>query len=273
MTRATTTGIAYDREGPTDAQAVLLLHAGVADRRMWDDHFATLTAEFDVVRLDLRGFGASDRQPAEALSAVGDVVDTLTELDITGCHVVGASLGAGVAVEVALTRPDLVTSLLLAAPGGSLLTEATPDLMAFFAAERAALGDHDLDRAVEANLATWVDGPRRGPGDVDAGLRAAVGQMQRRAFEISAGWGDVEEVELDPPTASRLAEVSAPTLVLSGALDLDTCLLAADAVADTIPGARRVDWGDAGHLPSLERPADFAALLRGWLVEHDRHPT
>jgi 3-oxoadipate enol-lactonase len=74
------------------------------------------------------------------------------------CHLAGASLGAGVAVEVALTRPPVVASLLLAAPGGSLLAEVTPDLQAFFNAERTALGRGDLDAAVEANLSCWVEG-------------------------------------------------------------------------------------------------------------------
>lgn len=77
---------------------------------------------------------------------------------------IGASFGAGVAVEVALTCPAAVRSLLLVAPGGSLITEVTPALRAFFDAEGAALNAADVDAAVEANLACWVDGPSRQPG-------------------------------------------------------------------------------------------------------------
>jgi pimeloyl-ACP methyl ester carboxylesterase len=233
---------------------------------MWDPLWPELTAGHDVLRLDLRGFGDSTRRPDGALSPVDDVLDTLAELGIEHCRIVGASFGAGVAVEAALTRPDLVESLLLAAPGGALMAELTPDLQAFFDAERAAVAAGDLDAAVEANLAAWVDGPHRDAGQVDRAVRDLVGRMQRRAFEVTAGWDDVEEQELDPPALERLAEVKAPTLVLVGALDLDTIADAARRVVEGVPDARRVDWPDVAHLPSLERPADFLAVLRDWLA-------
>ena len=178
----------------------------------------------------------------------------------------GASFGAGVAVEVALTRPDLVASLLLSAPGGALIAAVTPDLRTFVDAEGSALEAGDLDAAVEANLTSWVDGPQREAGVVDTEVRELVRRMQRRAFELTADWDDVEEHELDPPALDRLAEVTAPTLVLTGALDLDAIADAARRVTEGIAGARRVDWPDVAHLPSMERPDDFLVLLRGWLA-------
>lgn len=264
-TSRTTSGIAYDRAGPRDDLPVLLLHAGVADRRMWDRLWPALIADSDVVRLDLRGFGESVTRPHGALSPVDDVLETLDELGIGHCHVVGASLGAGVAVEAALTRPQLVGSLLLSAPGGSLIAELTPDLRAFLDAERAALAAKDLDAAVEANLAWWVDGPRRAAGGVDPQVRELVRRMQRRAFEVTAGWDDVEETELDPAALDRLAEIRVPTLVLVGALDLGAVHDAARRVVEGIAGARRVDWPGTAHLPSMERPDEFLELLGGWL--------
>src|SRR4051794_36286788 len=124
--------LAYDREGPRGATPVVLLHAGVADRRMWDLLWPALVAERDAVRVDLRGFGASVERPSGALVPVGDVLTTLDALGVEAFELVGASYGAGVAVEIALTAPDRVASLLLSAPGGSLIAEATPDLQAFF---------------------------------------------------------------------------------------------------------------------------------------------
>ena len=265
MTSSTPSGIAYDRSGPRGDLPVVLLHAGVADRRMWDPQWPALTADHDTVRLDLRGFGDSVDRPEGALSPVDDVLETLAALDIDRCHLVGASYGAGVAVEVALSRPGLVASLLLSAPGGALIAEATPDLRAFFDAERSALSRDDLDAAVEANLASWVDGPHRDPGAVDPGVRGQVGVMQRRAFELTADWDDLEEKELDPPALERLGDVRVPTLVLAGALDLDAILDTATLVTAGIPDVRRVDWPDTAHLPSMERPDDFLALLRDWV--------
>lgn len=259
------TGIAYDRAGPRADLPVVLIHAGIADRRMWDPQWSALTAIRDVVRLDLRGFGESTERPSGAISAVGDVLDTLAGLGIGRCHLVGASFGAGVAVEVALTSPERVDSLLLVAPGGSLIAEATADLRAFIDAERSAMARGDLGEAVETNLVSWVDGPRRDLGAVDPTVRESVRRMQRRAFELTADWDDVEEEELDPPALGRLGEVRVPTLVLVGAHDLDAIQQTAERVTEGIPGARRVDWPDTAHLPSMERPADFLVLMRDWL--------
>lgn len=266
ISSSTAAGIAYDRAGPRGDLPVVLIHAGVADRRMWDPLWAALTAERDVVRLDLRGFGESVVRPHGALCPVDDVLETLAEVGIEHCHLVGASYGAGVTVEVALTRPGQVKSLLLSAPGGSLIAETTPDLRAFFDAERTALAKDDLDGAVEANLAWWVDGPQRGTGDVEPVVRDLVGRMQRRAFEVTAEWDDRGEKELDPPALDRLGEIRVPTLVLVGALDLDAILDTARRVVDGIADARRVDWPDTAHLPSMERPDEFLALLRDWLA-------
>jgi 3-oxoadipate enol-lactonase len=84
---------------------------------------------------------------------------------------------------------------------------------------------------------------------------------QRRGQEILL-W--LAEKELQPPALDRLDEISVPVLALAGGLDLDTVHDAAGRVVSEIAGARRVDWPDAGHLPSLERPADFLNLLREW---------
>jgi 3-oxoadipate enol-lactonase len=264
VTSLSSNGIAYDREGPRGQLPIVLIHAGVADRRMWDPIWPDLTRERDVVRVDLRGFGDSGARPAAPVSHAGDVLDTLSELGVDGSHVAGASFGAGVAVEVALTRPSAVASLLLAAPAGALLAEITPDLRAFIDAEGAALERGDVDAAVEANLSWWVEGPRRSADQVDPSVRESVWRMQRRAFEVTADWHDVEEKELQPPALDRLGEISVPVLALVGGLDLDTVHDAAGRVVSEITGARRVDWPDAGHLPSLERPADFLDLLREW---------
>ena len=265
MTSFTSSGIAYDREGPRGELPIVLIHAGVADRGMWDPIWPELTRERDVVRVDLRGFGESAARPGGTLSHPDDVLGTLAEVGVARCHLVGLSFGAGVAVEVALARPAAVASLLLAPPAGSLLAEMTPDLRAFIDAESSALDRGDLDAAVEANLSWWVEGTRRSADQVDPAVREHVRRMQRRAFEVTVDWDDVEEQELDPPALEMLGEVKVPVLALVGGLDLDTVHDAAGRVVAGIAGAQRVDWPDAGHLPSLEKPAVFASLLREWV--------
>ena len=232
---------------------------------MWDPLLPLLADAYDVVRVDLRGFGDSTARPADGWSHEADVVATLDALGVGRAHLVGASLGAGVAVEVALARPDLVASLLLQAPGGSLIPRMTDDLRAFANAENDALDAGDLDAAAQANVDTWLVGPGRDADAVPGDVRALVHAMQRRAFELTDDWDDIEEAEPDPEPLERLAEVSVPTLVLTGGHDLSAIAEAADAVLAGIPGARHVHWADVAHLPALERPADVAALTKEWL--------
>lgn len=257
--------LAFDRAGPSGDPPVVLVHAGIADRRMWEPQWRLLTTSRDAIRVDLRGFGDSTTPPAGAVSHVADLAATLDALDVARCHLVGASLGSGVAVELALVRPDLVGSLLLAPPGGSLLVELTQDLRDFIDAENAALERDDLDAAADVNVSTWLVGTGRAEADVPSDLRDRVRLMQRHAFDLQLAWGEVEESELDPPAHERLGQVDVPTLVLVGGHDLATTQEAARRVSDSIAGSRLVEWPGVAHLPSMERPDDFSALLQEWI--------
>jgi 3-oxoadipate enol-lactonase len=266
---STATGVlAHDHVARRGSEVpVVFVHAGIADRRMWGPQWEPVTAAVDALRVDLRGYGESDGRPEEPFTHPGDVLVTLEDLGVTRCHLVGASLGAGVALEVALARPDVVESLLLCPPGGSLLETRTDDLAAFVEREDAALEAGDLDGAVLANLEAWVAGRGRTLDDVDPGVVGAVARMQRRAFDIQLGWGDEVE-ELDPPRdpVRRLAEVAAPVLLVVGGLDLDTTLDSADRLDHGLPDATRVDWPDVAHLPSMEQPRRFTDLLLEWVI-------
>lgn len=258
----------HERRGPEVGAPVVLLHAGVADHRMWAELVRELEEAYDVVAVDLRGFGGSTTRPAGPWSHVEDVAATLDALGVGAARVVGCSLGAGVAAELAATRPDLVSALLLVAPGGPLITEATDQLRTFFRAEGGALEAGDVEAAVEANVATWVDGPHRSDEPGLEPAREAVRTMQRAAFELQLAWPDEvfeAEQELDPPLEERLGALAVPTTVLLGELDVDAILLAADRVVATVPGAELVRWPDAAHLPPLEHPGRFADLVRSWL--------
>lgn len=248
------------------AAAVLFVHAGVCDRRMWQPQWEAFTAQWRTIRVDLRGFGESDLRPTEPFAHHRDVAALLDELDAGPAHLVGCSLGASVVAEVALARPELVASLLLVSPAGAFLDEPTEDLRKFWREEGEALERGDLDAAVETNLRTWLDGPNRGPDEVDPAVRATVGVMQRRAFEVTAAWDDLDELELglEPPVTERLEAIDVPTLVLAGDGDLPVVPATARSLSARIRQAELVIWPVVAHLPSLERPAGFGRLATEW---------
>jgi pimeloyl-ACP methyl ester carboxylesterase len=249
-------------EGP----AVLLLHAGVADLRMWVDVADRLAESHRVVACDLRGFGGTPLEPGR-FSNAGDLLALLDELGIERTAVVGASFGGKVALELALVAPDRVSALVLMDAAIGEPFDWSPEMRAFGEAEDAALEADDVEAAVELNGRTWVDGPRRSPGDVDPALRDLVATMQRDAFHAQLGV-DAEDEELDPPVAERLREVRAPALVMVGEHDLTDFRRIAERLAGELPGARPlVTIADAAHLPALERPGAVADPLVAFLAE------
>jgi pimeloyl-ACP methyl ester carboxylesterase len=233
--------------------AVLLLHAGVADRRMWEPLVAPLRHAFRVVRADLRGFGDTPLPGGEYADA-DDVAALLDHLRIADAAVVGASLGGRVALELATTHPDRVRELVLLCPSVRGL-EPTDALRAFGDEEDRLLAAGDVEGAVRLNVATWL-GPR-----ADVATREALAAMQRRAFEVQLA-ADASD---DPPRPRRVAvdlpAVRVPTVVVSGAHDVDQLRSCAAHVAEQVPGAEHVVLGWAGHLPALERPDAVRALL------------
>ena len=127
--------------------AVLLLHAGIADSRMWKPQVDVLqTAGYRVLAPDLRGFGQQVLEPAP-FSYVRDV-----EALLDGpTAVVGNSLGGRVALELAVLRPDLVERLVVIAPGLPGW-EWSDETRAGWAEEEAAFERGDVEAAAEATL-------------------------------------------------------------------------------------------------------------------------
>jgi 3-oxoadipate enol-lactonase len=248
--------------GPT----VLFVHAGIADSRMWDPQWESFAAGRRLLRVDLAGFG---RTPIEEgpLTPAADVVVLLDERRLSGVSLVGSSMGGRVSLEVAIARPDLVGALVLVGsglPGG----DWSERVRSSWEAEHEAVTRGDLDAATELNLRMWVDGPNREPGDVDPGVRAAVGEMQRRALELQAPhWETVDDELLVPDVAERLGEVRARTLVLVGEEDVEDMQRIADRLASEIPDARKATIPGAAHMPSLERPDVFDPLVLDFLSE------
>ncbi|WP_062214253.1 alpha/beta fold hydrolase [Streptomyces sp. NBRC 109706] len=240
--------LAHDVAG--DGPALLLLHSTVCDRRMWDPQWRILIdAGFRVVRCDFRGHGdspAADRPYRDA----EDVRDLLDALEIPQAALVGSSFGGGVALEVAARWPGRVTALVLlnAAPP---LDPPTPGLAAFRANQAELIAASELARAVELNVATWL-----GP-EADGNTRAMVRLMQRHAFDVR--WAAEEFAT--PKADYRLGQVKARTLAVSGGHDLPDFRRTAAALPGLLPNARHHELPWAGHLPSLERPAEVAALL------------
>jgi pimeloyl-ACP methyl ester carboxylesterase len=248
-------------EGP----GLVLVHEGICDSRMWDVQWEPWSRSHRLLRVDLRGFG---RTPLEAgpFAHARDVIEVMERESFGPTGLLGVSLGGRVALEVALARPELVSALVLVAPGmpGH---EWSEELRARWAEEEQAFEAGDLDGAVEVSLRTWVDGPRRNPEDVDPVVRSLVGEMQRQAYELQSAVEEDEEELLVEDVAQRIGDVRVPTLVAVGEEDQPDMHAIAKRLAAEIPGARFETIPDTAHVPSMERPREFDELVLPFLRE------
>src|SRR5688500_19828546 len=106
--------IHYEVEG--DGEPLVLIHAGVANLRMWDDQATALRDAYRVIRYDTRGFGRTETD-AVPFSNRADIAALLDHLGEASAHVLGLSRGGSIALDFTLEHPDRVPSLIVAAGG------------------------------------------------------------------------------------------------------------------------------------------------------------
>lgn len=238
---------------------ILLLHAGVADRRMWSEQLKPMAgAGYRVIAVDMPGFGEAP-MPVEEDAPWVDVLETLDWLGVERTALVGNSFGGLVAQRVAAIAPARLWALaLVSSPDDAL--EPSPQLRAVWEAEEAALEMEDFDSAVQIVVEAWT------LPEASARLRLKVAKMQRRALELQAQDGHVPEgpdpLERDPGALGRL---KLPTLITCGELEMSDFHEAAGRLAGTIPGAMSVVIEGAGHLAPMERPKAFREELLAFL--------
>jgi 3-oxoadipate enol-lactonase len=240
-----------DGEDNTDGDPLVLVHAGVADARMWEPIVPALAQTRRVVRFDMRGFGQS-RSWRGAFSPAADLGALLDAVSIPRAHVVGASFGGLVALEFAASAPDRVASLLLLAAALPDIEESA-DLLAYAEAEEAAVTVGRIDDAVEINVRMWAS-------HSTPEVQALVAVMQRDAFELHLREAAVAD-ELDPPVSERLHQITVPATIAYGDRDVADFPQIARRLHAELPDATLHEIANAGHLLALDQPDAVTQLI------------
>jgi pimeloyl-ACP methyl ester carboxylesterase len=268
MSHRTAGGVVWEAVG--SGPAVLLIHAGIADRTMWAPQWEGWRDHLTLIRYDQRGFGES-ADPAPPYSLHADALAVLDAARVERAAVIGCSFGGATALDLALAAPERVKALVevAATPSGH---EPTPDLLAAFERVEAAYGRGGVEAANEIELEMWADGPGREPGAADPDFRARVGAMNREVLRREEAREEADRVlepgPLEPPALGRLAEIEIQTLVVTGEHDQPSALAGSAAIAAGVPGAEAIEIAGAAHLPSLERPEAFEAAVLPFLLRH-----
>lgn len=250
-----------------EGQPVVLLHAGIADSRMWDDQFAVFAQRYRVIRYDHRGYGQSSLPPGP-FAFYDDLHALLRLLGVTQAAVVGVSMGGTTAINFTLKYPEMVAALVAVGSGldGFEWSQSDPEESTLFSQAEAAGEAGDFATANELEVHIWVDGPRRNPEAVNPDVRERVRAMNAQTFTRYAEQDQAQPQELEPAASSRLGEIQAPTLVMVGDQDVSDIQTIADRLAAEIPGARKVVMSNTAHVPNMEQPEAFNQIVLDFLA-------
>lgn len=242
-------------EGPVDGPPLVLIHALGTDLTIWDGVVAALPRH-RILRFDLRGHGASDAPAAPyAMGAlIRDAERLIEHFGLREAVVVGLSIGGLIAQGLAVKRLDLVRGLVLSNTAARIGTAAQ------WQDRIAAVRVGGLAAIAEGNMERWFG----------RNWRTAPAMPRIRAlFEATPpeGWMGCAAAISGTDFYETTATLRLPTLAIAGANDGSTPPDLVRETAGLIPGHRFRLIRGAGHLPPVEKPADYAAVLQEFLTE------
>ena len=273
---------AYEEAGA--GPAVVLAHGGTTDHRLWERQVPLLAEQFRVIRYDWLGHGESG-PPQPEYARHEQLLALLDALGVDRAVLVGSSDGGKLALDATLLAPHRVRGLVLVGSGLSghtwpasfteLYQERVFDrvgrdrLESYYREQPERIDPADLELYVTATVDMLTAGPQRGRQELRPEVWESAVEMFRRLTRREWSGERGEAKDLEPPARGRLGEVTAPTLVVIGTSDVPAIVEVSELLAAGIRGAVRVDLPETGHLPPLERPAEFNRVLLEFL---DRLP-
>lgn len=247
--------IYYEWAGTGDA--LVLLHGGGLDSRMWDEQFYTFATAFKVIRYDVPACGKSTA-PTEPFSDAGILRDLLKHLDVSQAHVLGNSLGGKIALDFAVEFPDMLKSLILVAPGLSGY-KLSPEYMQQIGMIFSVIEKGGALQGTEE----WLKHPHMIPAMENPAIKDRVRQMN---LDNSHLWVQgLPEQPINPPAAERLKDIVAPTLLIVGDRDVADMHAIADLIVESAARAEKTIIPEAGHIVSMEKPEEFNKVVLEFL--------
>jgi pimeloyl-ACP methyl ester carboxylesterase len=253
--------IRYESRG-TGESVVLFAHNLFCDRTVFEAQAARIARRARAIAVDLRGHGESDppRRPYTTRDLGLDLAAVLDAEGVARASVVGLSIGASAAMELAIARPERVERLvLLAATGeeetaGGAAGVVLPVILRLFGARPSV-----VRRALPVLFGRSF---RAESPEIVAARAERIRRLSRRgaAFGARAWIGR-------PRLLERLAAVRAAALVVVGEEDRACPAPCGERVREAIPGARIAYVSRAGHTMTVERPEETGRLIEEFLFE------
>ena len=257
MTIAQVNGISLNYEARGSGAPLVFIHGLGGALEDWEHQIAHFANDYQVIVPDLRGHGRSAK-PAGGYSMqlfASDIACLLNALRLPPAHVVGLSLGGGIAFQLALDSPELIRTLTIVNSGPEMIPRTLKEKFAIWL-RFAIIRLFGLPKLGE------IVGKKLFPEPADAAeLKAFLERYARNephaytgALRAFVGWS----------VTAQLGQLRCPTLIMSADQDY-TPVAFKEAYVGKIPGAKLVVIPDSHHAAPSERPAAFNALLEEFL--------
>jgi len=236
---------------------LVLLHGFTLDTRMWDEQFEAFARNYRVIRYDRRGYGKAALPTEESYSGIEDLKALLEHLRIDGAYLVGQSAGGAVAIDFALTYPEVSRALVLVDSG-----------LGGYSWSQEPVGESIRTTARESGVEDAKTQWLAKPLFASAQEKPAVATRLAQIISDYSWWHLINtdpERALDPPAAQRLHEISVPTLIIVGEHELPDAHMIADTL-EQIPNAHKIVLPSVGHMSNMEDPARFNEVVLNFLA-------
>ncbi len=254
------TYVAYERFGRAGGEPLVMIQGLGADRRGWLMQRGKLGERYDLLLIDNRGVGESDRPPGPYDLGVmaEDVLTVMDEVGWDSAHVMGASMGGVIAQVLGVVHPERVRSLVLACTA----CRHEPWRRELLAQWRETALEHGMRDFARRN-AKWLVGPRSvrrfWPVLNLLGGLALNAEPEAFAAQVDA------ILAADETLRFQLSAVTSPTLVIVGSQDILTPMADAEEVAEAIPGSLLAVVRGGAHGFMFEKAGVFNQTVREFL--------
>jgi pimeloyl-ACP methyl ester carboxylesterase len=273
LVRANGVDLCVETYGDPEDPAILLIMGAASSMFAWHEEFCGRLAAGGrfVIRYDNRDTGRSVTYEPGAPEYTGDdlvadAVGLLDALDVRSAHVVGMSMGGGVAQLVAFDHPERVASLTLisTSPGsGPDLPPSADELRTYFAEPPAEPDWSDRDAVIEYIVEDARQHAARSRPFDEGAWRELAGRDYDRSIDLRSTTKNHFLIEGGDLPRDRLREIRAPTLVVHGTEDPLFPIGHGEALANDIPGARLLRLEGTGHeLPRAAWDEVVPAILQ-----------
>jgi 3-oxoadipate enol-lactonase len=242
--------------GPTTAPTLVFAHALGTDLSIWDGTLSHLQSTYQILTYECRGHGASDvpKPPYTMGALIRDLERLMEHFALKDAVIIGASLGGLVAQGLAVKRLDLVRGLILSNTAARI---GTPTLW-----------QSRIDEITKTGLDAYADGAMQRILGAGYATNPALPYLRNLLTQTNPdGWTGCAAAIAGTDFYTTTASLRLPTLAIAGANDGTTPPDLVRETADLIPGHRFALMRGAGHLPMVEKPAEYAALLETFLSE------